>query len=213
MSMRPYDGPRPKVSGRQGRYKVNLNDQIEALYPIVSGMRAVLTTEQHPQLLAMVNAVKQTAGGSRGGPFLINEHKQVLVPTSAGWFVAGTYEEIIEFELDGEIISPEPPPDLSPGDHWPGPRVGMTYTLAAGGNDIYCRVEVGNREVDVKLSEQAGVEANFLAERLAETKGTDGGRIYINEARQFFAPVGAGEAPPYLYLGPLDEEPWFPPFA
>ena len=89
----------------------------------------------------------------------------------------------------------------------------MTYTLAAGGNDIYCRVEIDNREVDVKLSEQAGVQANFLAERLAETKGTDGGRIYINEARQFFAPVGQGEAPSYLYLGPLDEEPWFPPFA
>jgi hypothetical protein len=49
------------------------------------------------------------------------------------------------------------------------------------------------------------VSVSRLTKRLAEVK-KKGGRIYINEAGEFFAPVG-GE---HLYLGPLEDDVWFP---
>jgi hypothetical protein len=39
-----------------------------------------------------------------------------------------------------------------------------------------------------------------------------GGRIYINEAGEFFAPtMTMSRNIPYLYLGPLGDDQWFPP--
>jgi hypothetical protein len=212
MTFTPYRGPRPAVHGQQGRYRVNLDEQISAVYPIDRREIAILTSEEHPDLVNMVNAVKEDVNGTPGGPFLINEYSQVLVPSAeAEWYCAGIYTEILTFDLDGEVISPEAPPSLEPGDPWPGPRVGMSYTLAAGGEDIYLRYEPSPKRIRQDyLSDHCGDAAKFLAERLAEVKGRDGGRIYINEAREFFAPKGDVPTPPYLYLGPLDDERWFP---
>jgi hypothetical protein len=213
MTFSIYRGPRPAVHGQQGRYRVNLDEQISAVYPIDRREVAILTSEEHPRLVAMVNEVKESVNGTPGGPFLINEHSQVLVPSSDGtWYCAGLYTEILSFDLDGEIISPAAPSGLEPGDDWPGPRVGMSYTLAAGGEDIYLKYESAPQRIKQDyLSDHCGKDkARFLAERLAEVKGKEGGRIYINEAREFFAPKGDVPTPPYLYLGPLDDESWFP---
>lgn len=211
MTLVSYEGCQPKVSGRAGRYHVNLKDEIEAVYPIDQQIVEVLTTEDHPRLLKMVNDIKIAVSGRAGGAFLINEHKQVLVPTQDGWFITGPYESMLTFDFYGEVISPEAPPDLEPGDPWPGPRVGMGFALTADTNDICCKYISGNREVKDCLSDHCGEDsARFLAERLAEIKGSQGGRIYINEAREFFGPIGEASNPPYLYLGPLDEECWFP---
>jgi hypothetical protein len=181
-------------------------------YPIDRQVRAILTTEDHPALVEMVNEAKRLGSKQAGGAFLINEFQQVLVPTQEGWYVAGTYERILTFDLDGDVVSPTPPSELEPGDLWPGPRVGMVYRLTDDTDDIYCKYLSGNREIKDLLSKHCGADsARFLAERLAEVKGDRGGRIYINEAREFFAPVGEEDSPQYLYLGPLDEESWFPP--
>ena len=46
--------------------------------------------------------------------------------------------------------------------------------------------------------------ANELARRIATVKGNSGGRLYINEACEMFAPLGAVEGGVgYIYLGPL----------
>jgi len=85
----------------------------------------------------------------------------------------------------------------------------MTYTLAAGGQDIYCEYQPAPRRLrKVLLSDDVGAEsALFLAERIAEIKGRSGGRIRINEAQEFFGPVEGSDAP--LYFGALDGDPWF----
>ena len=208
----PYTGCRPKVSGRAGRYHVNLDDQVEAVYPVDRRIVEILTTEDHPDLVKMVNDAKLLGSKQAGGAFLINEHQQVLVPTQDGWYVTGPFPQILRFDFHGDVVSPEPPADLEPGDPWPGPRVGMGYILTADTNDIYCKSISGNREIKDLLSDHCGeASARFLAERLAEVKGPRGGRIYINEAREFFAPIGEEDSPQYVYLGPLDDEPWFPP--
>jgi len=59
---------------------------------------------------------------------------------------------------------------------------------------------------------QGAAAAAALAHRLRSVKGFAGGRIYINEAGEFFAPIpGRSNNLSYLYLGPLGEDQWFPP--
>ena len=49
-----------------------------------------------------------------------------------------------------------------------------------------------------------------MAKRISEVKGWTGGRFYINEWRQMFAPVNSANGLDYVYIGYLDsEEPWF----
>jgi hypothetical protein len=89
--------------------------------------------------------------------------------------------------------------------------VGIPYVLTAERTDIRYESEprpnVIRREL---LSATVGnAAAAALAKRLARHKGASG-RIYINEAREFFAPVQSTSRWSYLYLGNLGEEQWFP---
>lgn len=95
--------------------------------------------------MAKINEIKQHFNGAPGGPFYINEYKQVLVPVGRGadYYYAGEYHEplIFEFEgghrISGEALDPNGIP-LNLGDIWRGPRPGgIPYRLAAGGKDIY----------------------------------------------------------------------------
>jgi hypothetical protein len=62
------------------------------------------------------------------------------------------------------------------------------------------------------LSDDIGpVGARGLAKRLSKVKGSDGGRIYINEALEFFSPVEGRDRIDYVYLGSLEEDLWFEP--
>ncbi len=147
------------------------------------------------------------------GAFYINEFFDVLVPTQAGGcFYAGTYEKLLEFDFEGEIISPRPPAGLQPSKPWPGPHVGIRYTLTSGGNDIKYWRQVGpGRIQEHRLSDYAGQPAAAqLANRLRQIKGLEGGRIYINEVGEFFAPTDHGDSTvSYVYLGPLEDDLWF----
>ena len=68
------------------------------------GERGHMSTEAHPALVEMVNAVKMTYGDAAYGPFYINEHHQVIVPVGEGpvYYLAGKYEEPLRFEFEGE---------------------------------------------------------------------------------------------------------------
>lgn len=108
---------------------------------------------------------------------------------------------------------PQPPPGLQPGEPWTGPRVGIGYTLAAGGNDITYRRQVRpGLSQEHRLSDYVGQHAAAqLANRLRQIKGPLGGRVYINEVGEFFAPIRNGDSRvSFVYLGPLADDPWFP---
>jgi hypothetical protein len=69
-----------------------------------------------------------------------------------------------------------------------------------------------NGEVEHWLSDHVGRGAAAqLANRLRQIKGPQGGRVYINEVGEFFAPIDDGDSGvSYVYLGPLEDDPWFP---
>jgi len=187
--------------------------EVRLIYRVTARERQLLTTDRHDTLVDMVNEVKEEETDQLGGAFYINEFFDVLVPTQAGGcFYAGTYEKLLEFDFEGEIISPRPPAGLQPSKPWPGPHVGIRYTLTSGGNDIKYWRQVGpGRIQEHRLSDYAGQPAAAqLANRLRQIKGLEGGRIYINEVGEFFAPTDHGDSTvSYVYLGPLEDDLWF----
>jgi hypothetical protein len=92
-----------------------------------------------------VSPVKLELTGDPGGAFYINEYRDVLVPdtSNGGSVYAGNYTRDLEFDYNGTPITPRPPQGLSPGDPWPGPHVGIRYTLMAGGRDIRYELKSG----------------------------------------------------------------------
>lgn len=213
-----YPGLIPSNVNRDAKYSIVSRRaggmEVRLVYRVTARELQLLTTDRHDDLVAMVNQVKVEETDQLGGAFYINEYFDVLVPTQAGGsFYAGVYEKLLEFEFEGGIISPRPPEGLQPGDPWLGPHVGIRYTLTAGGNDIkYWQQVRPGRIQEHRLSDHVGQPAAAqLANRLRDVKGWQGGRIYINEVGEFFAPIDDGDGSvSYVYLGPLEDDPWFP---
>jgi len=211
MTLIPYPGYAPSNVSKEAKYSIRYGStgmEVHLTYSVGPRERELLTTADHAPLVAMVNAVKEAANGAPGGAFYINEFKDVIVTSTAGVaYFAGFYEPLLEFNLDDTtIVSAKAPAGLRTGDPWPGPRHGVPYQLAAGGNDIYYKHLRGSRETTYYLSDLHGAgPARGLANRLAALKGTAGGRIYINEQCEFFDPRDR------VYLGSLDDDPWFSP--
>lgn len=212
-----YPGLAPSNVSHDAKYSVVHSPkgamEIRLIYRVNDREKALLTTDRHEILVTMVNRVKEELSGVPGGAFYINEFGDVLVPHPDGRCVyAGTYNELLKFDFDGQEISPVPPPGLAPGDRWPGPHVGIHYVLAAGGMDMKYQLTSGAIRREYRLSEAVGLTpAKLIARRLAEVKGRQGGGVYINEAREFFAWIGGGESGGvYIYLGPLEDDAWFP---
>lgn len=215
MSAIEYPGYVPSNVNKDAKYSVVHGDdgfEVRLIFRLNAREKALLTTKHHDELVEQVNAVKREHNGVEGGAFYINEFMDVLVPTTNGrTYFAGTYQHLLEFELDDDVvISPKAGPDLRPGDVWPGPHVGIRYTLKANGRDIGYKFKPSPRiEREELLSDHHGADAAAeLATRLIAVKGQSG-RIYINECGEFFSPPPdlGGE---YLYLGGLDEDLWFP---
>jgi hypothetical protein len=159
----------------------------------------------------MVNAVKEEMVGTAGGAFYINEFRHVIVPADRDYYYAGTYEAPLEFKFEEKVIGPKAPANVRPGDEWPGPHAGIPYILTAERTDIRYESEPRSNVIRRELlSASVGdAAAASLARRLARYKGGSG-RVYINEAREFFAPVQDTSRWTYLYLGNLGDNPWFP---
>lgn len=205
----PYTYPwlEPSAINEEAKYRVTADGAIRLIYPIDRRERELLTTDAHPELVEMVRSMKATHGEAPSGVFYINEWRHVLVKAGGGTWFAGRYDRQLEFDLDGQTISAVAPSHLEPGDLWPGPRVGVRYTLAASGDDVYCRRLVRpGRERDEYLTDYVPAARQLVREWARIRPG--GGRLYINEAREVFTP--GSEAGSFLYVGraPLDR--WFP---
>jgi hypothetical protein len=185
---------------------------VQLQYVLNNTEYALLTTREHTELVEIVNRTKEAVNGSAGGAFYLNEYGHVVVPsTDADYFFGGTYDEQLEFDFDGETISGRPATGVAPGDVWTGPHVGIPYTLNANASDIRYEATFGSTVERRELSGAVGSDqASRLASRLGGYKPS-GGRIYINECREFFAPVEGVDGWCYVYLGPLADDAWFPP--
>src|SRR4051812_36466770 len=134
-----YPWLEPSSVKTDGKYRVTADGQVRLIHTIDRVERALLTTDRHPELVAMVGEVKKAHGEPPSGVFYINEWRHVLVKAAGETWFAGRYESLLQFDLDGETISARAPEGLQPGDSWSGPRVGVRYTLASSGDDVYCR--------------------------------------------------------------------------
>ncbi|GAA5207585.1 hypothetical protein [Microbacterium kyungheense] len=216
MSFRRYTGLSPLRVSKDAKYSVTAGGAIRLEYRESARVRYLLTTELHPRLAEMVNDVKREVNGAEGGAFYINEFRYVLVPDGEGGpcFWAGQFDETLVFEDQSNdiLVSPEATSGLLPGDEWLGPHVGIPYVLVAGGTDVRWEKVDGRRREIVLLSDFHGASAaRQLGMRLARHKGTSGGRVFINERAEFFSRIDEGQDSRYIYLGALDEDPWFLP--
>lgn len=212
MTLKHYTGVRPSNVSHDAKYSVTATGEVKLIYRATDRERWLLSTADHSQLVGMVDAVKTQINGVKGGVFYINEFCDVLVPDPDGGapYWAGCYDGVIEFTFETKVISSIAPPGLQPGDAWPGPHAGIRYVLMAGGSDIKYTLVDGRRTAEVRLSDNVGrATSSRLANRLAEVKGTSGGRVYINERCEFFGPVSTNDYSTFLYLGNLGEDLWF----
>jgi hypothetical protein len=212
-----YTGNSPARVSKDAKYTVTAGGAIRLEYQESRRVRWLLTTEDHEALADMVNAVKRELpgrDGRDGGAFYINEFKAVLVPDGQGGscFWAGDYERELIFR-EGELeVTPRAPEGLDPGEVWSGPHVGIPYVLNAGATDLRYETVDGRRRESVFLSDHVGASAaRATAAFIAEVKGQSGGRVFVNEMCELFAPVGIAGDWEYQYIGPLDENAWFKP--
>ena len=205
------------IRRENGKFVVGIN------YNTGNGEYWTPTTELHPDLVEMVNNVKNEINSSPGGAFYINEFRQVIVPAEGKYFLAGKYEKSLQFSRqndDGEVVVISGKAvdlqgnALNPGDEWYGYLMGIPYVLAAGGNDIRFEIKLNaNHFRRIPLSKTTSVSAaKSLAQKLCRIVGhTQGGRFYINDEREMFKPEMRDGSLIYIYLGKLEEsDPWFP---
>ena len=221
-SFTPFTGNCPRSVNKDAKYVIRSNGDgpvVAVTYNTKNGEQWHVTTKEHPDLVRIVNEIKVRVQGSPNGPFYINEYGQVIVPVGpdATYYLAREEYDlplIFEFEdnnLSGEGIDPSGKP-IEPGDPWTGPHPGIPYILEPGMGDIrYDSNPRPNVTVKVKLSSHVGsIKARSMAERIGKVKGWVGGRFYINEWKEMFAPLNRGNHIEYLYIGHLDEDdPWF----
>jgi hypothetical protein len=203
---------RYSVRYEKGQYVVGL------FYRSTDGELWYPTSSSHPELVETINEIKIHFNGAPGGTFYINEYKQVLVPVgeAAIYYYAGEYSAPLTFEFEGQIISGEALDQdrnpLHPGAPWTGPHPGIPYVLKAGGNDVYYRYMVRpGVQKEIRLSKCIGVEeAKGIGQELSKHKGYHGGRFYVNEFANAFAPIEGHYGLEYVFLKKIELANWFP---
>lgn len=221
--MENFVGNCPSNVSKDAKYKIRLENRehvVGLFYRSADGELWYPSSNAHPELVNMVNELKIAKAGAPGGAFYINEYGQVIVPVvgeDKDYYLAGEYTTPLEFEFEGKILSGDAKDlegkPLKPGDRWVGPHPGIPYVLKAGGTDIYYRCWVRPRvEREVRLSDSLGTEAaKGVAATIADIRGRDGGRFYINEFRQMFTPKEGEAGLDYVYIGKVNDlSLWFP---
>lgn len=223
--MKLFTGNCPESVCKTAKYHIRRENGIFVVginYNTQDGEYWTPTTEDHPDLVKMVNDVKYEVNSSPGGAFYINEFRQVIVPADGKYYLAGKYAKSLQFKIKNEfnedVFISGKAVDLqgnilSPGDEWYGYLMGIPYVLAAGGTDIRFEIKLGpNHFRKIPLSKATSVQAaKSLAQRLCRVTGnSQGGRIYINDEREMFKPEIRDGGIVYIYLGKLAaEDPWF----
>ena len=220
-----FHGNCPRNVSKDAKYTIRTNRSaggrgtvVQLVFRVAEDERWYATTRDHPELGEMVNAIKLRLGQPPNGAFYINEYRQVIVPTGASdsYFYAGRYEEPLQFEMEGRVLSGDAIDmngrPLKPGAIWHGPHPGIPYMLMAGRDDIRYKTRPRPQvEKTIRLSKAIGPSrAAAVARSIREVKGFLGGRFYVNEFRTIFAPVSDGREWRYVYIGQLDMDSWFP---
>jgi hypothetical protein len=218
-----FTGNRPSNASKDAKYGIGMGDsgqlEVGLLYRAADGEKWHATDGRHPELVRMVSAVKSEIGGSDRGPFYINEFGMVIVPAGddAEYYYAGDYDGELIFQFEGHRLCGDGTDlqgnPLAEGDVWIGPHPGIPYVLSPRKPDVYYEAQVRPRVTkEIWLGDSIGASAaEAFALRVRRIKGHQGGRFYINEWREIFAPREGATGWEYIYIGHLElDEPWFP---
>lgn len=222
--MRRFGGNCPRNVNKDAKYAIRWVDgemRVTLVYRHPDGEQWLASTSEHPDLVKTVNAVKEAAGAPPGGPFYINEFRQVLVPVGPEptYYLAAEYDKPLEFEFEGHILSGNGKGrdgrNLLPGEPWEGPHPGIPYVASASGDDVYYEaIPRPNVTTKVRLSAHASrARARAVAQEVIKAK-RGSGRFYVNEFHHVFAPVTQTLPVQYVYVGSLDlSGGWFARFS
>lgn len=234
-----YRGVWPQNISRLAKYAVRFVERewkVTVLYEAGAGLSYLAVEGGGGELATRVNAVKAALRDQPGGAFYVNEYRHVLVPVAdtsgsgpgSHYYDAGRLEGDFSFEFEGQPLTTRPVTPagapLKSGDRWVGPRPGIPYVLAAGGGDVYYETPaltddepprvrpMMTRKVQLSkvLRDRAAVARAVRS--VAEIRGHQGGRFYVNEHGAMFTPVGAGDGNglDFVYCGQIDRSAWFP---
>lgn len=234
-----YRGVWPQNVSRLAKYAVRFIDgewKITVLYEAGEGLRYLAVQNDGTELADRINAVKIAFSDQPGGAFYINEYRHILVPVSiasaAGsgshYYFAGRLSHDLVFEFEGKSLSSKAIDldgnELNPGDSWVGPRPGIPYVLAAGGADIYYKSPALTedeppqvrpsmmRKIQLSKVLRDKAAVGWAVRPVANIRGYNGGRFYVNENGAMFSPKqsGDGNGLDYIYCGQIDPSNWFP---
>jgi hypothetical protein len=234
-----YRGLWPRNVSKLAKYAVRLvaNEwRVTVLYEVGEGLRYLAVEDAGAELAQRVNGVKASLRQELGGTFYVNEYRHVLVPVAdtgrsgfdSHYYYAGKMDMDFMFDFEGQALTTRPirrdETPLDPGESWVGPRPGIPYVLAAGGDDVYYESPALTEDDPpkirhmmirrVQLSKVLGdrLAAANAVRPVAAIRGHQGGRFYVNEHGAMFTPVGAGEGNGihYIYCGQIERRAWFP---
>jgi len=165
-----------------------------------------------------VNATKRELVGIGGGSFLINEHGQVLVPASDGGgdvMLAGEIEGELEFENPfehGTTFNLADDKELSVGDAWDRPYLGMWYNLSK-----YSRIYRMQSDRSGQTKEEPVRQDKRLITRLRSVRHFGAVRFIVNQDGIVLTKVPPGNVSTVVceemwqavYVGRIDPNYWF----
>lgn len=228
-----YRGVWPQNVSRLAKYSVRFHDgawTVAVLYEVSSGLRYLALDEARDDLAEMVNVVKQSFRGTPGGTFYVNEYRHVVVPVDSDdgviYYFGGYLTGDLAFRYEDAVLSTRPVNSdgrpLSPGDRWIGPRPGIPYVLAAGGNDIYYETPAltdshlpavrprTTQKIQLSKVLRNPVVVRQAVAPIARVRGHGGGRFYVNEHGAIFTPIDKDNGLEYIYCGMINRVAWFP---
>ena len=167
-------------------------------------------------LAAAVVAAKEAMGGDLGGSFQVNEFGQVLVPSTDGEgqrLLAGQVRGSLRFQdpLQGGTFTLGDDSDLSAGDRWPLPYVGIPYNLSARNEVYFWREDQlrGEKEKPPRLDSKL-VPALRSVRRGGAIRFVVNSESVVLTKRRTIGPQGdAADGWEPTYIGRVDLGAWF----
>lgn len=137
--IRNWNGFYCRPVGREPGFTVTARNEIRIVANTGNDRNLLLADMAAPDVMKLalaINLCKLACGGHAGGSFVINEFGIVIVPCStAGLKVVGRWNGPLPFrDENGRDCCLDK--EMTPGDPWPYPYLGMRYRLSSG-NRIY----------------------------------------------------------------------------
>lgn len=153
-----------------------------------------------------------------GGPFMINEWKQVLKPIEGPDGIRevvflGEFPDLhLRFRFQDHVYDGADIDGLSPGDVWPHQESGIRYRYSLTKGTISRDVRRTEEFAIIEETETLDDPPGHVLEGLERARpGDRAGRLYVNEHGAVFTPQTEDEFPVMLYAGQidLDRDNWF----